>query len=356
MATRIYGQSGRPSQIAAIAGDIGAAIDTKIAASVPAIVDTRITANAPAIADARIAALTPAIADARILASVPWRATPAANTIELALSAQSFWMSNAANIFPATASSTAFGVEAGKTNTASFFSGFGDRAGSGNTGASSTFVGATSGTNNAGAQTTGIGVGAGNGNTAAQLTAVGVNAALNNTFANVSCFGYQSVCLGANQVQLGNAATTVYSFATATRSDRRDKADITPLDIAKCVAFFNGLNPIKHKWDRRDSYRWEQSAVDENGEVTELIAFADIKTDGTHKGTRFHASYIAQEVQELLERTGLADDCSIIKNAAFDGGEDVLSLDKEQLFVIQTVVLQDALKRIAKLELALAAK
>jgi Chaperone of endosialidase/Carbohydrate esterase, sialic acid-specific acetylesterase len=347
---------GAQSTLSGVAGDITTLVDARIAATAPAIVDARITATAPAIADARITANTPAIADARISAAVPWRATPTANSIDLALSANSLWMSNALNVFPLTASSTAFGVDAGKNNTSTFFTAFGDRAGSGNTATNVAAFGALAGFNNSGTQLTALGGNAASANTGIQVTAAGVNSALNNTFANVSCFGYQAVCLGANQVQLGNAATTVYSFATATRSDRRDKADITPLDTAKCVAFFNGLNPIKHKWDRRDSYRWEQSAVDENGEVTELIAFADIKTDGTHKGTRFHASYIAQEVQELLESTGLADDCSIIKNAAFDGGEDVLSLDKEQLFVIQTVVLQDALKRIAKLELALAAK
>jgi hypothetical protein len=266
-------------------------------------------------------------------ANNPFANNPNAGIANLLITPNSFFLTNAASSNTGT-NTSAFGGYAANSNTGAYTSAFGVYAASSNTGAN----------------TSAFGVNAAFSNTGTYTSAFGVSAAYSNTHSNVTCLGYDSQATGANQVQLGNVTTTVYHSGIAARSDRRDKRNITPLNTAKWVSFFTQVAPFKHVWDKRDSYRFEQSPKDADGNITRLIPFAEVVTDGSKAGKRYHASFGAQDIRDLLESTGLSDECSAVKDASFDGGEDVLSLDKEQLFVGMTVVVQDLLKRIAVLE------
>jgi Chaperone of endosialidase len=273
--------------------------------------------------------------DARIAVKSPFLNDPAQDTFKLILNGDSLSLTSAGST-PSGTDTTAFGVGAATQNT----------------GTGTTAFGITAAYQNTGPYTTAFGLSAAAQNTGLNTSAFGVNAAYQNVHLNVSCFGANSIATGANQVQLGNTSTTVYHSGIVARSDRRDKRNISPLDTAKWVDFFSQVAPVKHVWDKRDAYRIEQSPKDAEGNVTKLISFAEVVTNGSKAGKRYHASFIAQDVRDLLESTGLSAECSAVKDASFDGGEDVLSLDKEQLFVGMTVVVQDLLKRIAVLEAA----
>jgi Chaperone of endosialidase len=289
--------------------------------------------------------------DARIAVKSPFINDPAQDTFKLILNGESLFLTSAGST-PSGIDTTAFGVGAATQNTVTGTSAFGLRAAAQNTGIHTSALGVNAAYQNTGNQSSAFGVNAAYQNTGNQASVFGVNAAYQNVYANVSCFGHSSNATGANQVQLGDTTTTVYHSGIAARSDRRDKRNISPLDTAKWVDFFSQVAPVRHVWDKRDAYRVEQSPKDADGNITKLIPFAAVVTDGSKAGKRYHASFIAQDVRDLLESTGLSAECSAVKDASFDGGEDVLSLDKEQLFVGMTVVVQDLLKRIAALEAA----
>src|SRR3546814_13145999 len=58
---------------------------------------------------------------------------------------------------------------------------------------------------------------------------------------------------GANQVQLGDSATTSYVYGTVqNRSDARDKADIRDTQLG--LDFIKALRPVDYRWDMREDY------------------------------------------------------------------------------------------------------
>jgi hypothetical protein len=247
---------------------------------------------------------------------------------------------------------TGVGVAAGQDNAGANFTGMGYYAGAENTGADFTGVGVAAGRNNAGAGFTGVGIAAGRNNTGANFTGMGLSAGQNNTFDNAGCFGDNTSVTGANQIQIGKFGTTVYTYASATRSDRRDKTDIKPLDAKICTSFVEQMEFVAYRWDLRDSYRHEQSPKDEDGNITTLIPLADVARDGTHKGSRYHSGVIAQDIQALAISTGLADQSAIVKDAEHSGGEAAIALDHSELFMVLGAALQDAILRIKVLEAA----
>ena len=96
-------------------------------------------------------------------------------------------------------------------------------------------------------------------------TAVGCNAMASdvnstalgyNTLANhnrTTALGYGARVTGANQLQLGDSATTTYAYgAVQNRSDKRDKTDVHNSDLG--LEFIQKLRPVKFRWDYRDDY------------------------------------------------------------------------------------------------------
>ena len=75
------------------------------------------------------------------------------------------------------------------------------------------------------------------------------------TYSNCSVFGANirnGVISGNNQVQLGDSASTVYTYANALRSDIRDKTDIEECKLG--LDFINKLEPKQYRWDYREDY------------------------------------------------------------------------------------------------------
>ena len=90
----------------------------------------------------------------------------------------------------------------------------------------------------------------------AQALGVGATALGYRVIANydrTTALGYRAGVTGADQVQLGDSATTTYAYgAVQDRSDKRDKTDVHNSDLG--LAFIQKLRPVKFRWDYRDDY------------------------------------------------------------------------------------------------------
>lgn len=171
--------------------------------------------------------------------------------------------------------------------------------------------------------------------TASNSTAVGCasGTAAGITYNNVSLFGYQAEATGANQVQLGNASTTTYAYgAVQNRSDARDKADVR--DTVLGLDFINALRPVDFKWDRREQYvdvvAEEVVTVNEDGKEVKTVKYTQVEVpkDGSRKRERYHHGVIAQEVQAVIEQTGV--DFGGFQDHSLSGGKDVMSIGYEE--------------------------
>lgn len=189
------------------------------------------------------------------------------------------------------------------------------------------------------ANSTGVGFYAGASMTgsADRVTAVGASALRNrvdgqpmtDAFVNVTGLGYDSRVSGSNQVQLGNTTQTVYAqSAIQTRSDARDKAEVR--DTVLGLDFISSLRPVDFKWDRREDY----TEYDEDGNGVGLA-----EKDGSRKGERYHHGFIAQEVQEVIEKSGV--DFGGFQDHKVNGGSDVLSIGYEELIAPMVSALQE---------------
>lgn len=111
--------------------------------------------------------------------------------------------------------------------------------------------------------------------------------------------GITGVVALSNEVQIGNSATTVYTYATATRaSDMRDKAEIRDTQFG--LDFISKLRPRDYKFDYRDDYREVKEIKDEEGNVIDY-EYIEHPKDGSKKRNRFHCGLIAQEVKEVMD-------------------------------------------------------
>ena len=84
-----------------------------------------------------------------------------------------------------------------------------------------------------------------------EATALGFNAIAN--YDLTTALGYRARVTGANQLQLGDSATTTYAYgAVQDRSDKRDKTDVHNSDLG--LEFIRKLRPVKYRLDYRDDY------------------------------------------------------------------------------------------------------
>lgn len=207
------------------------------------------------------------------------------------------------------------------------------------TGVSNTAVGSVSLIGNTtGSNNTAVGMGAlYSAVTISSNTAVGKDALAGNTsFSNCSGLGRLSAVTGDNQVQLGDGATTTYVYGTVqNRSDLRDKAEVR--DTVLGLDFINELRPVDYKWDMREDYRTEITS-----ELSELTH------DGTHTRSRFHHGLIAQEVQDVIEASGV--DFGGFQDHKVGGGDDVLSIGYDELIAPMIKAIQELTARINALE------
>ena len=266
------------------------------------------------------------------------------------------------------------------------------------TGVENTAIGVSALSNNTtGVENTAIGVCALSNNTAGFTnTGIGQYALGNNTiYSNCTGVGFNTQCTGSNQVILGdgNADTYVKGGTVHSISDIRDKADVR--DTLLGLEFINNLRPVDYKWDMRGDYRTEapknvnkpilpikpnEDASDNELEIYEneittynekLILYDtyvitkdkwledskldNITHDGTKKRNRYHHGVIAQEVQSLIDSTGV--DFGGFQNHTINGGDDTLSIGYSEFIAplikaVQELTLQnkDLNDRIVALE------
>lgn len=154
-------------------------------------------------------------------------------------------------------------------------------------------------------------------------TAIGYMALYNNTaYSYCTGLGYNAQVTGDRQVQLGGASDTVYAQkAVVTRSDERDKIDITDSDLG--LNFILKLKPRRYKMNPREAY----FQTTENTEmISENIATNDYTApnDGSKARKRPHYGLVAQEVKQAMNELDI--DFAGYLDSKVDGGEDVLSL------------------------------
>ena len=152
---------------------------------------------------------------------------------------------------------------------------------------------------------------------------------------------------------MGDAATTTYVYGSvANRSDIRDKADVR--DTVLGLDFIKSLRPVDYKWDMREDYRplapnKDDFDTDELYKEAQLQWLEDVKLsnithDGTHKRTRYHQGFIAQEVMAL------GSDFGGIQDHKIKGGDDVLSICYDELIAPLVKAIQELEARVKELE------
>ena len=188
-------------------------------------------------------------------------------------------------------------------------------------------------------------------------TALGTFALYNNTlWSNCTGLGYDAQVDGSNQVQLGNASTTPYAYqALSNRSDLRDKTEVRNTVLG--LDFINELRPVDYKWDIREDYRNEMPIQGELSEEDfktimdewlESCKIDNLIHDGTHTRTRYHHGLIAQEVQDVIEASGV--DFGGFQDHKVNGGGDVLSIGYTELIAPMIKAIQELTARINVLE------
>lgn len=201
----------------------------------------------------------------------------------------------------------------------------------------------------------------------------------NSGYSNVVGLGASASVTASNQIQLGNSQTTVYSYASASRSDRRDKSDIKDNPLG--LDFIMALRPRQFRWNFREDYREnveeemfldgisakaflsktldEQlsylQSKDENIKSFNIISshnespynvvlnvskLMQLENDESKKRIREHNGFIAQEVKELMDELDI--DFAGFQNHAYNGdGEDVLSISYQEFISPLTKSVQE---------------
>jgi hypothetical protein len=212
--------------------------------------------------------------------------------------------------------------------------------------------------NTTGSANTGIGFGAlYNAVSVNSNTAVGRDALATNTlWSNCSGLGSYSAVTGNNQVQLGDSSTTPHAYqALSIRSDLRDKTEVR--DTVLGLDFINELRPVDYKWDMREDYRPEMPIQGELSDEDFKIAMdewlesskiSNLTHDGSKKRNRYHHGLIAQEVQDVIEASGV--DFGGFQDHKVGGGDDVLSIGYDELIAPMIKAIQELTARINALE------
>ena len=186
---------------------------------------------------------------------------------------------------------------------------------------------------------TSFGYGAGSSNTSGSYnTALGWQAG-NDYIANLTnttALGSRSNITGSNQVQLGDSATTTYTYGTVqNRSDVRDKDGV--VDTSLGLSFITALRPVEYKWDYREDYRTDPQTP-----------LGSIVKDGSKVRTRKHQGLIAQEVKAVMDTLGV--DFGGYQDHSINGGDDVKSLGYEEFIPPLIKAIQELTARLEALE------
>lgn len=177
------------------------------------------------------------------------------------------------------------------------------------------------------------------GHQALEFTTIGGS---NLAFDNCSGLGSGTRVSAANQVQLGDSATTTYAYgAVQDRSDMRDKLDVKDLTDAH-IAFFMEVEWKQYRMNYREAYI---EVVD--GEVITH------ENDGSKAGVRYHTGAIAQQVEAAMNKHGI--DFAGLQHHSVAGGEDIYSLGYQEFIAIQGLIIQKQQARLSSIEARLTA-
>ena len=235
-------------------------------------------------------------------------------------------------------------------------------------------------------------------------TAVGFNAGVNVTSQyNTTCLGYNAQVTGSDQMRLGDSNVTAVVSQVGSWSDIRDKADVR--DTVLGLDFINSLRAVDYKWDYREDYRTEmpsrelplqelpikelplqgeisdedyqeileqynldyQELLDQsNADYQEILdqynadyqilmdewlessKFSNLVHDGSKKRARYHHGLIAQEVQEVIEESGV--DFGGFQDHTVNGGDEVMTISYMELITPMIKAIQELTARINVLE------
>jgi hypothetical protein len=202
------------------------------------------------------------------------------------------------------------------------------------------------------------------------------------SYSNAGALGYQTTVTGNNQIQIGNSATTTYTYGSVqNRSDARDKTNIQDCDLG--LDFINALQPKKWLWDYREDYINDLFPMPDQPMPAELpddataedyraaaLAYqqafanwqaecqtvrdqrstwmADPVKDGSKTRQRFHFGVIAQEVKTALD--GLGVDWGGYQDHSVNGGQPVESIGYNELIAPLIKSIQQLSARVQQLE------
>ncbi|MCZ4058021.1 tail fiber domain-containing protein [Pantoea sp. LMR881] len=166
------------------------------------------------------------------------------------------------------------------------------------------------------------------------------NTAYNN---NVTAIGNNSLLTANNQVQLGNADTTVYYYQMAQRSDERDKADIQDTQLG--LNLIRKLRFVDYKWDMREDY--VEIKESDSGEFEVVTS----EKDGSKKRKRWHHGVIAQATKAVLDEIGV--DSGIHQDHTKCDGADVQTVSYNELIAPIGRAVQEVDSEVAELKIKL---
>ena len=178
----------------------------------------------------------------------------------------------------------------------------------------------------------------------------------NTTWAGMTLLGYNTSVTGSFQNQIGNSFTITYVYGTVqSRSDARDKTEIKEIELG--LDFINKLKPRDFKYDYRENYRPEMP-TDKGKSIhqykNELIKYSQdsaidkLKSDGSKKGKRFHHGFIAQEIEELLQKENI--DFGGFQDHKINGGLDVYSIGYTEFIAPMVKAIQELSAQVNKLK------
>jgi hypothetical protein len=172
------------------------------------------------------------------------------------------------------------------------------------------------------------------------------NGAMN--WSNTSSIGNNSQVSGNHQVQLGDASTTTYVYGTVqNRSDKRDKADIR--DTVLGLDFINALRPVDYRWDLREDYVERiTEEVEVDGVSVVNMQVINHKQDGSRKRKRYHHGLIAQEVKEVIDKTGV--DFGGYQDHSLAGGLERMTIGYDELIAPLIKAVQELSKEVEALK------
>lgn len=137
---------------------------------------------------------------------------------------------------------------------------------------------------------------------------------------NSTAIGYNSRVSGSNQMQLGTSDIDVYTYKPISeRSDKRDKKEIR--DTILGLDFINRLKPVDFKWKTRD---------------------------GLNNGERYHHGFIAQDIESVINETGI--DFGGFQDHKIKGECDILTVSYNELLAPIVKSIQEMTSYINKLE------